>query len=232
MVLALVAVLVLLSLQSQRSDAVKITAATRAQLQPPAPASLGSAKEPSFTLEKSSTSSDAASNALALSSFLSNSAVGGLDPDTCVRLEVYLQEVRRVTYQLLVESGTVARLPDGRIHVEIAGESGRANELKDQVHSSIESIVGKEAMKQMKESLGPGFEAKFAYFGQYDTTIDLSIARTPNSNEYITMASAYKQVKLLGLAKANIRSTSVERKDRFERQYFSLSALKPSPNGG
>lgn len=132
----------------------------------------------------------------------------------------------------MVESGTVSRLPDGRIHIEIAGESRRARELKDQVYSSMENIVGKDAMRQMQASLGPKFDAKFAYFGQYDTAIDVSIERTPNSNEYVTMISAYKQVNLLGFATANIRSTSVARKDGFESRFFSLSALNPTPNGG
>jgi hypothetical protein len=214
------------------ATAPSIAAHVRDKLQPPLPVPVViSEKETSAGIKQPDANSELAANALALSSFLPNSAVLGLDADTCARLEVYLQDARRVTYGLLVESGAVSKMPDGRIRIVISSQSSMANDIKNQVYSSIESIVGKDAMKQMRETLGPRFDAQFAYFGEYDTAIDLSIDRTPNSNEYVTMASAYAQVKLLGLSKSNIRSTSVERKDRFESQFFSLASLKSTARG-
>lgn len=164
---------------------------------------------------------------IAQSSFLPNHAVASLTVEQRAQLELFLQQSKKVTYELLVEMGKVSRLPDGTLRIEIAAKDAKLDEMIDFVHAGIEKIVGAEHMKSILTDLGPQFEAGFAHFGRYDTTITLAVEEpaVPGAPSYVTMKSEYRRVMMLGVSAGHIRSTSVARKSEFETTYFSLDQL-------
>ncbi len=160
-------------------------------------------------------------DAIAVSSFFLQSELAGLSNEQLAQLEVVLASARRTTYELLVERGKVTKMPNGDIRIEIPAQGDMLAEMRNHVHESVASIVGKDTMRSLKYSLGQKFDAKFAYFGTFDTTIDLSFDRRSDPDSapaYVTMRNDYS---------GRIRSTHVLRIDRFESDFISLATLGP-----
>jgi hypothetical protein len=167
-------------------------------------------------------------DATALSSFLASQLVADLTAEQQARLELFLQQSRKATYELLVEMGKAARMPDGSISIEIDAQGAGLNAMRDFIQAGIAEIVGPEKMKSLDEELGSKFEAKFAYFGRYDTAIHLSLdhgSGALGAPTYVTMQSEYRRVNLLGIPSGLVRSTSVDRKQRFESNFFSVDRV-------
>lgn len=162
---------------------------------------------------------------IAMSSFLPNAAVAGLTDEQLARLEIFLGQARKTTYELLVEVGHATRLPDGTIRIDIPAQSDAMREMKDRVQRGVEEIVGSDRMESLSEEMGSKFDAKFAYFGRYETTLSLLLdqaAAAPDAPWYVTMRSEYKRVEMRGAAAGTVRTTSVHRKQNFESKFFSV----------
>lgn len=167
--------------------------------------------------------------AVALSSFLPTDKIAGLSEDQLVELEAVFQGARRSTYALLVEKAWVSQQPGGGIHIEIPAQGDGLKEMRDFVYASIEKVVGEERMASLEDSLGPKFDAKFAYFGEYETKIDLSFdgkSYPAQAPDYVTMHNQYDGMRILG-GTGRITSTHVLRLNQFDRDFIPLNVLQP-----
>lgn len=161
-------------------------------------------------------------DAVAVSSFFLPSELAGLSNEQLAQLEVVLSEARKATYELLLNRGQVSVRPGGQVEIVIPAQGAALAEMKSYVRGSIRDIVGDENMKALEHSLGPKFDAKFAYFGKYDTTIELSFDGKTAAGDrpaYVTMRNNY--------ATGQIKSTHVLKVDTFEADFFRLEAVKP-----
>jgi hypothetical protein len=171
-------------------------------------------------------------DARAVSSFFSSSELAGLNDKQIAYLESLLTSAKRATYDLLIERGKITKLPDGSIRIEIPAQGRALKEMEDFARDSVRSIAAGANLKSLETSLGPRFEAQFAYFGKYDTVIDLSFDGhfyPKQPAEYVTMKSEYSRVNILGIPSGHIKATHVLTLNRFEADYMPLSSLKSEP---
>lgn len=165
-------------------------------------------------------------NALSLSSFFASNEVAGLSDEQLAQLELTLIAARKAAFALIVDRARVTAAQNGGLKITLTGQGEALAELKEYVMESIRAIVGPDYMKSLQHSLGTKFEHHFAYFGKYDTVIDLSIEERTNAPSLVTMTTSFEGLPL-GLFRGNISSTSVLYADRFEVEYFSPGSLRP-----
>lgn len=168
------------------------------------------------------------SDFIALSSFFPPNVVGGLSNETLARLESTLMDARRTTYSLLLERGTITHTADGSYKVAISGSTALES-FRDAVYDVVADIVGTESAPMIVSAMGSKFDAHFAYFGRYDTELNISVELAPDSSKghsYVTMRSEFRRGVLSNKLLMNrMIATHVHSIDKFERNYLSLSDL-------
>jgi hypothetical protein len=168
-------------------------------------------------------------NAVAISSFFSASELAGLTPEQLDELETTLSDARHTTFELLLERGKIAEFPNGSVRVEIPAQGTSLDSMRDYIVQSMGEIVGKERMEAINQSLNTRFDAQFAYFGKYATTLDISFDRDPSTNvaRKVTMQKTFKNVSIFGINGGHVSTTDVLYTPTFEADYFPLSKLQP-----